>query len=46
MPRQIIDTESSRPRYVRRIVVTAAVVFFVVALLIVIAFIVLSRPAH
>ena len=46
MPRQIIDTESSRPRYVRRIVLSAIVVFFAVAVLIAIAFIVLSRPAH
>jgi hypothetical protein len=33
MPRQIIDTESSRPRYVRRIVWTGVTAFLVVALL-------------
>lgn len=38
MPRQIIDTESSRPRYVRRLLLTwvalaiAAVVFVLVAI--------------
>ena len=34
MPRQIIDTESSRPRYVRRMVWTAVTAFLVVALLV------------
>lgn len=33
MPRQIIDTESSRPRYVRRLVWTAVTVFLVIGLL-------------
>lgn len=33
MPRQIIDTESSRPRYVRRLAVTYAVWIIVLALL-------------
>jgi hypothetical protein len=33
MPRQIIDTESSRPRYVRRVAWTIATLFLVVALL-------------
>jgi len=34
MPRQIIDTESSRPRYVRRIVWTAVTVMLVIGLLV------------
>jgi hypothetical protein len=33
MPRQIIDTETSRPRYVRRMAWTIATVFLVVGLL-------------
>lgn len=33
MPRQIIDTESSRPRYVRRVTWTIVTVIFVVGLL-------------
>jgi hypothetical protein len=33
MPRQIIDTESSRPRYVRRVAWTIVTVFLVIALL-------------
>ncbi len=33
MPRQIIDTESGRPRYVRRVVATIVVALLVVALL-------------
>jgi hypothetical protein len=35
MPRQIIDTESSRPRYVRRVTATIVVALLVVALLVV-----------
>jgi type IV secretory pathway component VirB8 len=31
MPRQIIDTESSRPRYVWRVAWTIATVFLVIA---------------
>jgi hypothetical protein len=38
MPRQIIDTESSRPRYVRRIVLTSILVLAIVALLLILAF--------
>lgn len=38
MPRQIIDTESSRPRYVRRLVVTTAIVVIVVGILLILAF--------
>ena len=33
MPRQIIDTESSRPRYVRRVAWTIATIFLVIAAL-------------
>lgn len=32
MPRQIIDTESSRPRYVRRVVLTTVLIVVVVAI--------------
>lgn len=49
MPRQIIDTESSRPQYVRRVVVTWVVLVIVAVLLIVLAFALYgrySRPAH
>ena len=35
MPRQIIDTESSRPRYVRRVTATIVVAALVVALLVI-----------
>lgn len=35
MPRQIIDTESSRPRYVRRVAATIVVAVLVVALLVI-----------
>jgi hypothetical protein len=38
MPRQIIDTESSRPRYVRRIVITTVVLVLVAAAVLVAAF--------
>lgn len=38
MPRQIIDTESSRPRYVRRVVLTWVVLLIVAAALIVLAY--------
>lgn len=34
MPRQIIDTESSRPRYVRRVWATVAVALVVAGLLV------------
>jgi hypothetical protein len=34
MPRQIIDTESSRPRYIRRIVITTVVLLFIAAVLV------------
>jgi hypothetical protein len=49
MPRQIIDTESSRPRYVRRLVVTWVVAAIIVAILVVVAFAAYGRfghPAH
>lgn len=45
MPRQIIDTESSRPRYVRRLVVTWVVLALVVAVLLFLAFAVYGRLA-
>ncbi|MGZ3497618.1 MAG: hypothetical protein ACXWNK_00090 [Vulcanimicrobiaceae bacterium] len=35
MPRQIIDTESSRPAYVRRQILTTVVLILVIALLLV-----------
>lgn len=38
MPRQIIDTESSRPRYVRRVVVTVVLVVIAIAILLIVAF--------
>ena len=49
MPRQIIDTESSRPQYVRRVVVTWVVLVILAVVLIVLAFALYgrySRPAH
>jgi cytochrome c-type biogenesis protein CcmH/NrfG len=49
MPRQIIDTESSRPRYVRRLIVTWVVLAIVVAILVLLAIAVYGRfrqPAH
>lgn len=49
MPRQIIDTESSRPRYVRRLVITWVVLAIVLAVLVFLAFAVYGRfaqPAH
>lgn len=46
MPRQIIDTESSRPRYVRRIVLTVVVAVLVVAVLLVLAFAGWGHFAH
>ena len=39
MPRQIIDTESSRPRYIRRVAVTTAVLVILAAVLIYLAYI-------
>ncbi len=38
MPRQIIDTQSSRPRYVRRIVIITVLIAIVVAILLIAAF--------
>ncbi|MDQ2872213.1 MAG: hypothetical protein M3R35_03675 [Candidatus Eremiobacteraeota bacterium] len=38
MPRTIIDTESSRPAYVRRQLLTSVIVVAVVALVILLAF--------
>lgn len=49
MPRQIIDTESSRPRYVRRLVITWVVLALVLAVLVFLAIAVYGRfaqPAH
>lgn len=49
MPRQIIDTESSRPQYVRRLVVTWVVLAIVVVILVFAAIAVYGRfaqPAH
>lgn len=38
MPRQIIDTQTSRPRYIRRLVIIGAAVALLVAALIWLAF--------
>lgn len=49
MPREIIDTESSRPRYVRRLVVTWVVLAMIAIVLILVALAVYGRfaqPAH
>lgn len=49
MPRQIIDTESSRPRYVRRLVITWVILAIVAAILVLAAIAVYGRfrqPAH
>lgn len=49
MPRQIIDTESSRPQYVRRLVVTWVVLAIVLAVLVFLAIALYGRfpqPAH
>jgi hypothetical protein len=49
MPRQIIDTESSRPRYVRRLVVTWIALAIIVVILVFVAIAVYGRfaqPAH
>lgn len=49
MPRQIIDTESSRPRYVRRLVLTWVVLAVVAVLLVLLAIAVFGRfaqPSH
>ena len=37
MPRQIIDTESSRPQYVRRVAIRSALIIIVVAALVYLA---------
>ena len=48
MPRQIIDTESSRPLYVRRLVVTYVVVILAVIVLLAAAYVIWSshRPGR
>ena len=46
MPRQIIDTESSRPRYVRRIVLTSVVAVIVFVLVLVAIFMATGHWAH
>lgn len=49
MPRQIIDTESSRPQYVRRLVVTWVVLAIIAVILVLLAIAVYGRyaqPAH
>jgi hypothetical protein len=46
MPRQIIDTESSRPRYIRRIVIITALAVIVVAVLLIAAFAWFGHLAH
>jgi hypothetical protein len=46
MPREIIDTQSSRPRYVRRIALTAAVAVIVFALVLVAIFMATGHWAH
>ncbi|HLI97261.1 MAG TPA: hypothetical protein VKT72_14430 [Candidatus Baltobacteraceae bacterium] len=43
MPRQIIDTESSRPRYVRRLIVTWVVLAIVIVVLVLVAIAVYGR---
>jgi hypothetical protein len=46
MPRQIIDTESSRPRYIRRIVITTVLAVVVIAVLLIAAFAGFGHLAH
>lgn len=46
MPRQIIDTESSRPRYIRRLVLTWVLVAIVVGILVIVAFAAYGRYSH
>lgn len=46
MPRQIIDTESSRPRYVRRIVLTTVLLVLIAAIVLVAAFVEFGHFAH
>jgi len=46
MPRQIIDTESSRPRYVRRLVLTWLALAFLAVVLVLVAIAVYGRFAH
>lgn len=46
MPRQIIDTESSRPRYVRRIVLTTVLLVLIAAIVLVAAFAEFGHFAH
>ena len=42
MPRQIVDTESSRPRYVRRIALTVAVIVILAGAAIYLAYVAYS----
>jgi hypothetical protein len=46
MPRQIIDTESSRPRYVRRIALTWAAALVLIGVLIFVLFAAYGHYAH
>jgi hypothetical protein len=46
MPRQIIDTESSRPRYVRRVIVTWVVLAVIAAIAVLVAFAAYGRFGH
>lgn len=46
MPRQIIDTESSRPRYVRRLILTWVFLAIVAVVLVLAAIAVYGRFGH
>jgi len=43
MPRQIIDTQTSRPRYVRRVVLTSAALVAAAAVILYLAFIAFAQ---
>lgn len=44
MPREIIDVQSSRPRYVRRVALTTALALAALAALLVVVFFLWGRP--
>lgn len=46
MPRQIIDTESSKPQYVRRIVLRTVLAAIIVAILVIVAIAAWGRHGH
>ncbi|PZR59115.1 MAG: hypothetical protein DLM50_01805 [Candidatus Meridianibacter frigidus] len=46
MPRQIIDTQSSRPAYIRRNVTIAVLFVVIVALVVYIAMLKMQAPSH